>query len=510
MSITDTNLIEQICNSFLSTQPYYATLLFHTHLNQVSLPYSPLDPNHVLLKQLKKYPRSLLRNTLEEIIVQDTLLSKQMKPFPLYSRFIKNPLSYLIDFVNKGKQPINSIQDFKLFLERFYGTVDIIRQINLTLLESAKKGYVMSSKQVNIIVSNAVNATFDESLFKIQPKLKEFYLSLYLPFAKEWNKWIENYYIPLCKSSLGLFEVPSNKTIYSACIRYHTGHSFSPDEIFTLGIKSVLALREKQKQLIQSHYPGLSVEEFVLKHVKNPSNQFHSPEELKQTVQHLLQLFDSQVRREFDLPNNYKTPILTTVSELNNDISWAFSQQFFLNINEWKNILKSDMVPIILHEAIPGHAFQLQFNHTSEYLTKISLFTNVIEGIGLYAEECFEPTDLLSNYSRLNCHMLRAIRLVIDSGIHYKGWDLDKCLNIMTFYCYNDPNILKTEILRYANMPGHACAYYVGYLDLKRMELRWKQKHPEAIGQKYAFFNELLKYSKYSMTSIAEALGVNI
>jgi uncharacterized protein (DUF885 family) len=275
-------------------------------------------------------------------------------------------------------------------------------------------------------------------------------------------------------------------------------------------MKAVLSIRKKQEQLIHAHYPGLSVDDFILQHVRGQNNRFKSPEDMKQTVQELLKLFDSQVRQEFDLPKGYQTPTVNTLSDPDKILGWAAPHEFFLNTVEWKSIPKSDMVPFTLHEAIPGHAFQHQFNDTPECLVKISFFTNVVEGIGLYSEECFEPTDLLSNYSRLNYHIWRALRLVVDSGIHYKGWDVDKCLQLMTFYCYHDPNILKTEILRYASNPGQACAYYVGYLDLKRMEEQWKQKHPEATKRKYAFFNEVLKYSRYSMSSIAEVLGVSL
>ncbi len=504
------SLTNQICDAFLDTQPYYATLFFGTHLDRVSFPYTLMDPGHTLLNDIKQYPSSLLQNTLEEIIVRETLLCKRMKPLPLYSRFLSSPLSYLIEFVNKGKQPVFSSQDYQILVQRFYHTVNIIRHINVTLLKSAKKGIVMNSDQVQAILSESIKTTFNESSIKSQPKLKEFYHTLYLPFATEWKNWIDTHYVPLCKPSLGLFGIPSNKTIYSACIRYHTGHSFTPDEIFTLGMKAVLAIRKKQEQLIQMHYPGLSVNKFVLQHVRGQNNRFKNPEDMIQTVKQLLKQFDSQVQQEFDLPKGYQTPTVNTLSNPDKILGWAAPAEFFLNTVEWNSTPKSDMVPFTLHEAIPGHAFQLQFNDTPECLTKISFFTNVVEGIGLYAEECFEPTDLLSNYSRLNYHIWRALRLVVDSGIHYKGWDLDKCLQLMTFYCYHDPAILKTEILRYANNPGQACSYYVGYLDLKRMEEQWKQKHPEANKQKYAFFNEVLKYSRYSMSSIAEVLGVKI
>ena len=222
-----TTLLDKICNTFLNTQPYFATSHLGTHLNQVSFPYTVMDPKNVLLKQIKTYPSSLLRNTLEEIIIRETLLCKQMKSLPLYSRFLSTPFSYLIEFVNIGKQPIRSSQDYQLLVQRFYRTVDVIQQINLTLLKSAKKGVVMNADQVMSIMSESFSATFTKESFDIQPKLKEFYSTLYVPFAKEWKNWIETHYIPLCKPSLGLFDLPSTKTIYSSCIRYHTGHSFT-------------------------------------------------------------------------------------------------------------------------------------------------------------------------------------------------------------------------------------------------------------------------------------------
>ncbi len=504
------SLTNQICEAFFSANPTLATKLLGTHLDQVTLPYTPIDPNKKLLKKVKKMPSTILQHSLIDILTLDSLLSNSMKHLPLIGNFITDPLTNLIYLVNEQKQPVKTPEEYQLFIIRFYNTVDMIRIINQILLSSAKIGYKMNQFQLNSILDTFLTTRFTETVLQLQPKLQNFYSQLYLPFANQWKQWLQTYYFPLCKTSFGLYDLPSNKHLYSSCILYHTGHSFTPEQIFSIGTKAILSLRKKQEQLIQEHFPGITIPDFINYHLRGSKNRFSSPEDMVQTVKELLRSFDQQLQIHFDLPQGYRTPTLTSLSDPTKILGWADPASFFVNTAEWNTIPKSDMVPFTLHEAIPGHAFQLQFNDTPDCLVKMSFFMNVIEGIGLYAEECFEPTDLFPQYSRLNYHMWRALRLVVDCGIHYKGWTLDKSLDLMKYYCYHDPIILKTEILRYANNPGQACSYYIGYLDLKRMEKQWKEKHPESNHRKYAFFNEVLKYSRYSMASIAKALDLQL
>ena len=173
---------------------------------------------------------------------------------------------------------------------------------------------------------------------------------------------------------------------------------------------------------------------------------------------------------------------------------------FYTNLRDVSETVKFAMKTLAYHEGIPGHHFQIAIQ--SE-LTNVpifrtfGLFTAYVEGWALYSEQLawelgFYEDDPFGNLGRLQAEMFRAVRLVVDTGIHYKRWTREEAIEYMIANTGMTTGEVVTEIERYIVMPGQACAYKIGMM--KILELREMAK--TKLGDKFdlkEFHNVVLK-----------------
>jgi uncharacterized protein (DUF885 family) len=173
---------------------------------------------------------------------------------------------------------------------------------------------------------------------------------------------------------------------------------------------------------------------------------------------------------------------------------------FYANLRDMKEVVKFGMKTLAYHEGIPGHHFQVAIQSELEgqpIFRTISLFTAFTEGWALYAERLawelgFYENDPFGNLGRLQAEMFRAVRLVVDTGIHFKKWTREEAIDYMVANTGMTPSGVTTEIERYIVMPGQACAYKIGMM--KILELREKAR--SELGEKFdlkKFHNVVLK-----------------
>ena len=173
---------------------------------------------------------------------------------------------------------------------------------------------------------------------------------------------------------------------------------------------------------------------------------------------------------------------------------------FYANLRDMKEVVKFGMKTLAYHEGIPGHHFQVAIQSELEgqpIFRTISLFTAFTEGWALYAERLawelgFYENDPFGNLGRLQAEMFRAVRLVVDTGIHFKKWTREEAIDYMVANTGMTPSSVTTEIERYIVIPGQACAYKIGMM--KILELREKAR--SELGEKFdlkKFHNVVLK-----------------
>lgn len=173
---------------------------------------------------------------------------------------------------------------------------------------------------------------------------------------------------------------------------------------------------------------------------------------------------------------------------------------FYVNLRDMNEIVKFGMNTLVYHEAIPGHHFQIAIQHEIEgvpIFRNILPFTAYTEGWALYAERLawelgFYEDNPFGNLGRLQAEMFRAVRLVVDTGIHFKKWTREEAIDYMVENTGMTTSEVTTEIERYIVMPGQACAYKIGMI--KILELREKAKNE--LGEDFdlrEFHNVVLK-----------------
>jgi len=147
------------------------------------------------------------------------------------------------------------------------------------------------------------------------------------------------------------------------------------------------------------------------------------------------------------------------------DINGRRPGKFFINLKNIKDNSKIDVEALVLHEAIPGHHYQLSMvNEHDDYPMFIKMYgvESYLEGWALYCENLGEFKTPEDYFGKLVMELLRAIRLVVDTGIHYYDWSYDKTYNYIVSNGYETKSLIESQIIRYISLPGQALAYKIG------------------------------------------------
>jgi uncharacterized protein (DUF885 family) len=171
------------------------------------------------------------------------------------------------------------------------------------------------------------------------------------------------------------------------------------------------------------------------------------------------------------------------------DMSGSRPGVFSANLRDMKEVHKFGMKTLAYHEGIPGHHFQLSIAQELKgvpFFRRMVPFTAYAEGWALYAEKLARELGMYTDdpYGELGCldaELFRAVRLVVDTGIHYKKWTREQAIDYMEAHSAQDHDRVVSEIERYIVMPGQACAYKIGMI--KMVEMR--EKAQELLGEKF-------------------------
>ncbi|UCE07122.1 MAG: DUF885 domain-containing protein [bacterium] len=302
----------------------------------------------------------------------------------------------------------------------------------------------------------------------------------------------------------GAWKLPDGEAYYQYCLRFHTTTSFSPDEIHKMGFKEVRRIQNQAKKILKSlgiakkEVFGAMMNEYWQKVGIEKGREFYYPNTeraKKQVLEDYQKIIDDL---EAKLPDFFllvpKTRVMvkpipefkaSTMGAHYSPASMDGKRQGIFYVNLVNPPFKPGMKTLTYHEAIPGHHFQIAIQQESpenRLFRHLVYFTAYIEGWALYAEQLGMENgwfdDPYSKLGYLNSELFRAVRLVVDTGIHYKRWTRDQA------YKYMVQNLgwgSYREIDRYVVWPGQACAYKIG--ELKLLEFRELAK--KKLGKKF-------------------------
>ncbi|MBT6780527.1 MAG: DUF885 domain-containing protein [Porticoccaceae bacterium] len=310
--------------------------------------------------------------------------------------------------------------------------------------------------------------------------------------------FLEDEYIPSANQSIALSDVPSGDNWYRHRARRFTTTNLTPEQIHKLGLSEVKRIRlEMDKVITLSGFEG-SFDEFTAFLRTDPQFYKTSAEDLlagyrdiaKRADPELAKLFGKLPRSPYgviEIPS-YAAKSQTTAYYQGGSLESGRAGYFYANTYALNTRPTWEMEALTLHEAMPGHHLQIslarELPETHVLLQNLS-YTGFVEGWGLYAESLGDEMgfykDPYSKFGQLTYEMWRAVRLVVDTGMHLFGWDRQKAINFFAGNTAKSLHDIEVEIDRYISWPGQALAYKIGELKFKELRARAVQK----LGEKF-------------------------
>ena len=536
------SLSEDYFNSMVSLSPISGTYMGRQGVNDkfdTAATNESLKKTYELLtsyqQKLDKIDKSRLSGQAllsYEILERDLAFSKKGYEFPSHMMPI-NQMSGLHNvFAGLGSgqsaQPFKSVEDYKNFVNRADGFIEWLSGIETNMRLGVEKGVVLPrALTVKLIPQFEAHIVEDEteSVFwgpinnfpesfttaekkELTTKYKSMILDKLVPAYKEMTHFLNTEYLPNSRESVGYSSLPNGKAWYEYQIASHTTLDMNADEIHKIGLSEVARIRNEMEWVKgQLKFDG-DLQAFFEFLREDEQFYFKSADELISAYVEVKKKIDARVPMLFDVAPkaDYEVKLVEAFrAESAAGASYAAPAPdgsrpgvFYINAHNLKAQPKFLVETLSIHEAAPGHHFQIALQQEVEGLPsfrKFGGYTVFAEGWALYAESLGKDlglfTDPLMWYGRLVDEQLRAMRLVVDTGLHAKGWSREKAIEFMLENSSMAKSDVTAEVERYIGWPGQAVSYKVG--QFKIQELR--DYSEQQLGDKFdvkAFHTQIL------------------
>ena len=538
-------------NKDLEDSPVFASLLGDKRFNQEITPNSQeyykerinkLDKKISKLKSFninKLNPDNQLNHKLLSLNLNNSI---EATNFPSYYMAL-NQRGGVQSYYETGDRLIySSKSDYEDWLVRVSKYVDNINNTTLNLKEGLDKGYTqpkLITKQVIIQIDNILNSDIDnhpymkvflsanDIFFQNNEKnqliedAKDLVINKINPAYQELNTFLKDEYLPQSRDSIGLSDIPNGKAWYEYVARYHTTTDLTPNQIHEIGLKEVKRIRSEMEQIIADLKWDGDFKSFLNYLRTSPRFYYDNGEDLLNAYLIMSKKIDPLLPKIFKvfprapygvIPIPEESAPFTTTAYYNAPAKGR-PGYFYANLYKPESRPKYEIPVLTVHEAVPGHHFQISLAQELENVPtfrKYLSFTAFVEGWGLYSEELGEFIGLYDDpydkFGQLTYDMWRAIRLVVDTGMHYKGWTRDEAISLFLENTAKSQLDIENEVDRYIAWPGQALAYKIG--QLKILELRTKAE--QKLGEKYDikdFHHEILKRGSVPLDILDEYIN---
>lgn len=318
------------------------------------------------------------------------------------------------------------------------------------------------------------------------------------PQFEKFIAFMKTDYIPACRTTSGIGSIKGGNDLYKVLVKQWTTTDKTPEEIHEIGLKEVARIKaEMEKVKAQVGFKGTIIEFFD--HVRNKPElmPFKKPEEVIANFERIHDIIKPNVNKFFALQPKTAFRVKRTEAFREKTASAEYSQgaadgsrpgTFYVPIPDVSKYNYYGDEDLFLHEAIPGHHFQISLQQENQQLPdfrKFNWFGAYGEGWALYTESLGKELGLYKDpyqyFGMLGNEMHRAIRLVVDTGLHSKGWTREQAIKYSLENEAESEASIIAEIERYMAIPGQALSYKIG--QLKIMELR--QTAEQKMGKNY-------------------------
>lgn len=315
-------------------------------------------------------------------------------------------------------------------------------------------------------------------------------------------------YLPACRAEVGVSALEGGREFYAWRARQETTTDLTPDEIHAIGLEEVARIRAEMEAVAKR--AGFATREAYIEHLRtDPQYYASTPGELMREVALQTRIADGWMPRLFGkLPRQPYTireipaeiaPYTTTAYYQSGSLAAGAPGVYFVNTSKLNERPLFEVPALSIHEAVPGHHHQIALAQELDlppFRRHAAFFTGFVEGWGLYSERLGIEMGMYDtpakDMGRLSYEMWRATRLVVDTGLHHKGWSRQQAVDYMLDNTALSRANIEAEVNRYIAWPGQALAYKIG--ELKIRELRTAAE--EALGTRFdirAFHDRLLE-----------------
>lgn len=299
----------------------------------------------------------------------------------------------------------------------------------------------------------------------------------------------------------GVWKLPNGDAYYRYMLKMNTTTELEPDEVYEIGISEVSRIKKEMLDILKSEgYADSSktIGEIVQKLNSEDRFLFSNDKEGREMIlaeyERILSEAKPLLKQAFNITPKAGLEV-RRVAEFKEEggffayyvppaLDGSRGGVFYVNLRNGSETVKFGMKTLAYHEGIPGHHFQLAIQNELEGLPtfrKVIPFIAYGEGWALYAERLawelgFYENDPFGNLGRLQAEMFRAVRLVVDVGIHHKKWTREEAIHYMIAHTGKSTSDVTSEIERYIVNPGQACAYKIGMLKILELREKAKQK----------------------------------
>ena len=342
----------------------------------------------------------------------------------------------------------------------------------------------------------------------LRKKAQAAYSEKVAPAFEKLLVFFENEYLPAARESIAMRDLPNGEAWYAYNVKQSTTTSLTPEQIHQIGLDEVKRIRGEMEAIIESSGFKGSFDEFLVFLRTDPQFYHDTKEGLLREYRDIAKRADPELMKMFGkLPRTtygvipvpaYAEKSQTTAYYQPGSVKAGRPGNFFANTYALDTRPRWEMEALTLHEAVPGHHFQLALQDELEdvpWFRRVGSYTAFIEGWGLYAESLGEEMgfyqDPYSKFGQLTYEMWRAIRLVVDTGMHHLGWSRQQAIDYFMANAGKQEHDVVVEVDRYIVWPGQALAYKIGELKIKELRAYATAELGEAFDIR-AFHDEVL------------------
>ncbi len=357
---------------------------------------------------------------------------------------------------------------------------DVPQQIRNQLVDDPAKSPLLTAFQQ---MPDSVDTLQQESL---RTRANAAFSDKIAPAFEKLLTFMEEEYIPGTRDSIAMRDLPNGEAWYAYNVKQMTTTDLTPEQIHQIGLDEVKRIRSEMEAIIESTDFEGSFADFLEFLRTDPQFYHTSKEALLQEYRDIAKRADPELMKVFGkLPRtpygvievpSYAEKSQTTAYYQRGSVQAGRPGYFYANTYALDTRPRWEMEALTLHEAVPGHHLQLALQDELEdmpWFRRVGGYTAFSEGWGLYSESLGEEMgfykDPYSKFGQLTYEMWRAIRLVVDTGMHHLGWSRQQAIDYFKENAGKQEHDIIVEVDRYIVWPGQALAYKIGELKIKEL-----------------------------------------